>query len=311
MLNVLNDRRLVIAHNPRSSRAHEARTQVFERLDKAGIAYETIEIQQSFLEGNIDWIRPQLRASDIVLCAAGDGSAHAVTHAVIAAALPGVQIGFLAFGNFNDLPHALNTKASLQDPIEFLCNAQVETFYPLEVTVNGSYFRNALLYATIGWTAQAASRFDQPQIRHRLQTGGAGILRSLWNIGWYYLKSRRSSYLPPFALDRRPHSRVTDVLCANGPTVARLFRTGKQYYQLPIFLCKKLNVASIFINVPFLLCSLLYKMPGNEKTQTTLDFAQLSTVPIQCDGEVIELRDVKQIRVQKSSVAMSVLATKH
>lgn len=310
MLDILKDRRLVIAHNPHSSRAHEARELVFDRLDRADIAYETIEIRQSSLQDNIDWIRPQLQAADIVLCAAGDGSAHAVTHAVIAADISGIQIGFLAFGNFNDLPHALNTKESLQNPIEFLQTAQVETFYPLEVAVNGNYFRHALLYATIGWTAQAASRFDQPQIRHKLQTGGAGIMRSLWNIGWYYFKSRHRSYLPPFMLDQRLRTRLTDVLCANGPTVARMFRTGRRYYQLPVFLYKKLNVRSLIVNTPFLLRSLLYKMPGKEKMQTTLDFVDPSNVPIQCDGEVIELRDVTQLHIKKSTIAISVLATK-
>lgn len=303
-------RRLVIAHNPHSSRAKEVQTTVFARLDEAGYAYETIEVRQASLQENIDWLQPQLQINDVVLCTAGDGSAHAVTQAALAANLPGVQIGFLAFGNFNDLAHTFNTPQTLRDPVAFLESAQIRSLYPLEIMVNEKHFRYALLYSTIGWTAKAAARFDQPDIRHRLQSGEVGMVRNLWKLGRYYLLSRRHSYLPPFTLDRRLRTRLTDVLCVNGPTMARLFHTGREYYQQQIFLYKKLNVRSLLWNVPFLVRSTLWRMPGTEKMQLALDFKHPAVVPIQCDGEVDELDGVQSIHIKKMSRALSVLATK-
>jgi diacylglycerol kinase family enzyme len=307
---IVEGRRLVIAHNPHSSRAHEVQSTVFARLDTAGYTYETIEVRQASLRENIEWLQPQLQANDIVLCTAGDGSAHAVTQAALAANLPGVQIGFLAFGNFNDLSHTFNTPETLRDPVAFLERAEVQTLYPLEVTVNDTHFRYALLYCTIGWTARAAARFDQPDIRHRLQSGEVGMVRNLWKLGCYYFQSRRRNYLPSFTLDRRLRTHLTDILCVNGPTMARLFKTGKKYYQESFFLYKKLNVRGLLWNASFLLRSTLWRMPGKEKMHVTLDFVESAVVPIQCDGEVEELHDVMHIHIKKNTKALSVLATK-
>src|SRR5690606_31962225 len=124
--------------------------------------------------------------SDIILSAAGDGSAHATAHAVMAANQPDVELGFLAYGNFNDLPNTFNSKSSLRDPVTFLEQASPQDIWPLNVSVNGKSLRSALLYATVGWTAGAAGQFDNPNVRHSITHGGAGIMKSLWRSGLYY-----------------------------------------------------------------------------------------------------------------------------
>src|SRR5690606_19018442 len=112
-----NNRRLVIAHNPHSSRAADVQALVFNRLDAAGYRYETLEVRQAPLAENVHMLAPEVRPNDIVLSAAGDGSAHAIFHTVLAANQPGVELGFLAFGNFNDISHAFNDSKTLRDPV--------------------------------------------------------------------------------------------------------------------------------------------------------------------------------------------------
>lgn len=305
-----NGRRLIIAHNPHSSRASDVKEQVFDRLDEAGYIYETIEVRQAHLNDNVARLAPLIKPNDIILSAAGDGSAHAIFHTVIAANQPGVELGFLGYGNFNDMPNTFNTKDSLRDPVSFLEQAQSERVYPISVFADGKPVRSALLYATIGWTATAASQFDDPKVRHSITHGGAGVIKSLWRTGLYYLTSRRGSVLPPFEEGSQQYSGRTDIICANGPAVARIIRTGKHYYREQVFLYRTLDVRSVIKNIPFLLMSLCGRMKGREVRKVVLRFAQPSQLPLQCDGEVALLENVTTLEVRKADMPLRVLVTK-
>lgn len=309
MTDMRKNRRLVIAHNPHSSRASAVKELVFDRLDSAGYAYETIEVQQAHLDDNVARLAPFIQAGDIVLAAGGDGSAHAVFHTVLAANQPGVELGFLAFGNFNDIPNAFNTKQTLRDPVAFLEQATAQEVWPLNVVVDSKPLRSALLYASAGWTAQAANRFDDPIVRRKLRRGGAGLLKSLLRLGWYYLQTRHKSILPLFRYNGTVQKK-TDLIFANGPTVARLFRSGKNYYAQPTFLFRMLNVRWLLPNVPFLVSGLMGRMKGEERSVAVVDFEEPSSVPLQCDGEVVVLEGVRRIAAEKAASPLHVLMTK-
>lgn len=309
MSSITANRRLVIAHNPHSSRASEVQALVFDRLDKAGQAYDVIEVRQASLQDNVARLAPLVKEGDIILSAAGDGSAHAVFHSVLAANQSGVELGFLAFGNFNDVPHVFNSKVSLRDPIAFLEKAKPETVWPLRVSANGGAVRNALLYASVGWTARAANQFDRPSIRHKVTHGGAGLARSFWRLGWYYFRSRRDSLLPLFSVGGKQYEK-TDIICANGPGVARLFRSRRRYYRGNTFLFFMIDVRYVLANIPFLASSLLGRMKGSEETAVAIEFATPSRLPLQCDGEVVELEDVRRLEISKLDEPLTVLTTK-
>lgn len=308
MIRRIDNRRLVIAHNPYSTKATLVQKQVFDRLDEAGQAYEKIEVRQAHLNDNVARLSPLIRPGDIILSAAGDGSAHAVFHAVMVAKQPGVELGFLAYGNFNDVPHTFNVGAGLRDPVAFLERAKPETVWPIDVVVDDAPLRSALLYATIGWTAQAARQFDDPRTRSHLTRGGGGLIKSLWRLGWYYVRSRRSSALPAFHYNGVKYKK-TDLLFANGPTIARLFRSGKSYYQQNVFLFRMLDVRRLIPNVPFLVTGLFGRMKGEETAKVIIDFELPSAMTLQCDGEVVELNDASRIEVKKSPYPLVVLVS--
>lgn len=303
---VTTNRRLVISHNPHSSRASEVQQQVFDKLDAAGYAYETIEVQQAHLNENVARLAPLIKAGDIVLSAAGDGSAHATAHAVMAANQPDVELGFLAYGNFNDLPNTFNTKDTLRDPVAFLQTAKSQAVWPIDVYVDGKRERSALLYATIGWTASAAGQFDNPTVRHSITHGGAGIIKSLWRTGLYYIRSRRGSQLPPFRYKEVEHT-ATDLLFANGPTLARLFKTGRRYYSQSSFLFRTIDVRRLVPNIPFLAAGLLGHMKGEVVSSATVTFAEPVAAQVQCDGEVFLLDGAKVVDVRKTEYPLMVL----
>ena len=283
--------------------------QVFSRLDEAGYAYETIEVQQAHLDDNVARLAPLIQPGDIILSAAGDGSAHATAHAVMAAHQPGVELGFLAYGNFNDLPNTLNSKTTLKDPVAFLAQAMPQEIWPIHVSVDGTPLRSALLYASIGWTASAASQFDDPTVRRAITSGEAGVLRSLWRTGLYYLKTRHKSDLPPLRYEGKTYN-MTDLLFANGLTVARLFKTGQRYYSQPVFLFRMLNVRYIVPNIPFLLAGLIGSMSGEKVSSATVEFEQPVTSKLQCDGEVVAIEGASKIEVKKADRPLTVLSVK-
>lgn len=303
------NRRLVIAHNPHSSRSADVQVQVFDRLDKAGQTYETIEVQQAPLEDNVARLAPLIQPGDIILSAAGDGSAHAVFHSVLAANQPGVELGFLAFGNFNDLPHMFNSKESLTDPVAFLEQAKPVTIWPIQVFINDKLLRNALLYSSVGWTAKAAGQFDRPSIRRKITHGGAGLLKSYSRLGIYYFKSRTKSGLPTVTYKDKKYE-MTDLIFANGPTVARLFSSGKHYYKQNVFFFRMIDVRGVIKNLPFLISGLAGRMKGEEVTQVEVAFESPSSVVLQCDGEVVTLDDTARIGVSKFTKGFTVLTTK-
>ena len=304
-------RRLVIAHNPHSSRAGRVQAAVFDRLDKAGYRYTRLEIQRGSLQENVAYLVPLIQPGDVILSAAGDGSAHALAHAVLEANQVDISLGFLGFGNFNDLAHTFGTRASLRDPLELLKDAKEVQLRPLDVIANGRLQRKAFLYATFGWTAQAASRYDNPGIRRRLQSGEVGVIRNMWRMTGYYFRSRASSLLPTSfdeSAERQPL--ITDLLCVNGPSVARLFRSGKKWYSASEFLLVRLDVRRLLPNTFFLLLSLCGRMPGVKTTVMKRTFEEPAHIPMQCDGEVVELIAVESLEVRKSSRSLTVLSMK-
>lgn len=283
-------------------------TQVFDRLNAGGYKYETIEVQQAHLDDNVARLAPLIKPNAIVLSAAGDGSAHAIFHTVIAANQPGVELGFLAYGNFNDIPNTFNTKDTLRDPVVFLKRARPQLVWPLTITVDDTPLRRALLYATAGWTAQAAAKFDDPAVRGKLTRGGAGLVKSLWRLGWHYLGTRRNSGLPAFWYGDKCY-RQTDLIFANGPTVARLFKTGQRYYEQPLFLFRMLDVRGLLKNIPFLTAGLLGTMRGEAKTMAAVTFDEPASLLLQCDGEVVALQDIHRLTVRKAAVPLTILTT--
>lgn len=302
-------RRLVVAHNPNSARAAATEKHVFWRLNEAGYDYVVLEVRQASLEDNVARLAPQIQPGDIVLSCGGDGSAHAVFHTVMAANQPGVELGFMAFGNFNDAPYVFDSKKTLRDPVAFLEEANPVEVWPLELLVDGKSLRSALLYASVGWTAGAAGEFDNPKVRHKITHGGAGIIKSLWRAGLYYLKTRRHSGLPLLRYQGASYKK-SDLLFANGPAVARVFKTGKSYYAQPVFLFRMLNVRWLVPNIPFIAAGLFGRIKGKEVSSALVEFERPFSGQLQCDGEVVGLEGVSSIEVRKSNQSLAVLTTK-
>lgn len=299
-MKINNTERLVVIHNTKSSHAANVVHGVFDRLDDAGIDAVHFLTPSPHVEDNIDAVANLVGPGDTVLSAAGDGTANAVLNGLLTADHEGVRAGFLGYGNFNDMAATFNDRYARRDPLALLASQNTVELNPLSVTKNGEHWRYAGLYATLGWTAVAAAKFDDPKVREKLQHSAANLVSSLARLGIHYFKTRHKSDLPSFyRSDGQLYEGLTDVLAVNGPVMAKIIRSGQDKHKDPDFLLRDLDVSGLFKNSGFLAASALGRMPGVAVQADELKFIQPASIPIQIDGEFSLLHGVNTLGISK------------
>jgi hypothetical protein len=289
-------KRIIVIHNPHSTRASKVQAGVFERLDDAGVTYACHQTHAADTETNIADMRAVLRDGDIVMSAGGDGTAMQVANAVLREGHTDTLLAPMGYGNFRDLGRE-------RDPLALLGpNAHTEESHPMTIEVNGRYLRDAPGYMTLGFTALAASRFGSPESRARMRNMPefAKLAASIGQLGLDYFRMRDRK-LPVFRTSLSPivQQAVTDVLAINSRQVGRVIRSSTDYAAGETFGVHSANVSSILSNVPFGLRALAGHAPAQVVSGLSLRFEQPSTIPFQTEGEYAELQNVDSIFVYK------------
>ena len=223
------DRKLVIVQNPYSTRHREVQAGVFNRLDTAGIPYDTITTRFSQAAGNIDDLAGRLPNDAHIISAAGDGTSTQVVNAGLRAELDGAVYSFIGYGNCNDLARGQ------RDPLPLLqANRHTIIHQPLSIEVNGDSWRYAPGYMTLGLTALIASGFASTASRERMRhtPPHTKLVRSMGQVATTYLRAH-STFLPPFTtnLSADEQAGLTDVMMINSQCMGRLIRSSIDYPQ--------------------------------------------------------------------------------
>lgn len=297
------EERLVVVHNPNSTRARHMGHEVLDALTARGAAYVTFETKSPNAEDNIADMQNFFRIGDRALIAAGDGTGQQAARALL---LNGQQseitVGFLPYGNFNDTARTYGLTATNFLDIVSSPNPLTVEHHPLTVAVNGKDEWDAMAYLTMGWTAKAASEFASPESRAELQTSPEAIklFRSLLQLGGNYF-AHRHEFLPPFYTSKSDIVRtaVTDVLAINNPTVGRVVRFPHQFGTMPEFGYKALDVSSITKNIPYGVLALTGHAPSELTDSVSIHFKEPSTVRLQSDGEFAKLPGVSTLNIRK------------
>ena len=292
--------RLVVLANHNSTRARKVAQNVLARLDDAGVRHETVTTRSANTSDNIADLSATIRPGDTWISAAGDGTAMALVNATLRQepkTAASVKLGFLGYGNFNDVA------GSQRDPLELLAdNAQTQPLHPMTIEVNGKLWRYSPAYLTLGATARLAAGFGQDTSREQLKESSehTKLLRSLVQLGRDYFDVR-SEYLPAFHASHSLTVRnaVTDVLFINSPRVGRIIRSTTDYAQQPTFGYRESNVASIARNIPFGIAALAGFTPATAMTGQRLTWDRPANLPAQTEGEFESLEDVTDLFVYK------------
>ena len=153
------DRKLIVVQNPYSTRHREVQAGVFDRLNEADIAYDTITTRFSRAEDNIKDLADRLPDGAHIISAAGDGTSTQVVNAGLRAELDGAVYSFIGYGNCNDLARGQ------RDPLPLLqANRHTITHQPLSIEVNGEPWRCAPGYMTTRLDCSDCQRLRQRSI---------------------------------------------------------------------------------------------------------------------------------------------------
>lgn len=291
------DRKLVIVQNPYSTRHREVQAGVFDRLDTAGIPYDTITTRYSQAKDNIKYLADRLPDDAHIISAAGDGTSTQVVNAGLRAELDGAVYSFIGYGNCNDLARGeRNPLAVLQD------DRRVITHQPLSIEVNGEPWRCAPGYMTLGLTALIASGFASAASRERMRhtPPRTKLVRSMGQVATTYLRAH-DTYLPPFTtnLSAEEQAGLTDVMMINSQCMGRMIRSSIDYPQTDFFGYHQADFSSVWKNIPFAYSAVTGHTPAKKVTDITLNFRKPATILAQTEGEHAKLQGVSTIRAYK------------
>lgn len=293
----MHDRKLVIVQNPYSTRHREVQAGVFDRLDAAGITYDTITTRFSQAKDNIKDLADRLPDDAHIISAAGDGTSTQVVNAGLRAEFDDAVYSFIGYGNCNDLARGeRNPLAVLQG------DHHTVTHQPLSVEVNGKLWRYAPGYMTLGLTALIASGFASTASRERMRhtPPHTKLVRSMGQVATTYLRAH-DTYLPPFTtnLSTIEQTNLTDVMMINSQCMGRVIRSSIDYPQTDFFGYYQADFSSGWKNIPFACSAIAGHTPAEKITNITLNFREPATILAQTEGEHAELQGVSTIRAYK------------
>lgn len=291
------DRKLVIVQNPYSTRHREVQAGVFDRLDTAGITYDTITTRFSQAKDNIKDLADRLPDGTHIISAAGDGTSTQVVNAGLRAELDNAVYSFIGYGNCNDLARGQ------RDPLPLLqANHRTITHQPLSIEVNGEPWRYAPGYMTLGLTALVASGFADATSRERMRRTPphTKLVRSMGQVATTYLRAH-DTYLPPFTtnLSAEKQDGLTDVMIINNQRMGRVIRSSIDYPQTDFFGYRQADFSSVWKNIPFACSAITGHTPAERITEITLTFCEPATILAQTEGEHAALPAVSTIRAYK------------
>lgn len=308
-------RRVILVYNPRSSKAIYVKESVMGPLREiSGVMFGKYEVKPTDVDDNAEALSKILIDGDIVIAAGGDGTA---TIGLNGCMLSGKAVRFTAvpFGNFNDMARTIK-KASNQE------------LYPLEAIIDGKHYRYAACYFTIGMFAESTEIFDAEKTRKKLRKGNKGIVFSLRTLVKWYIKNKRKQFIPPFkytsTIKTYDHNGVfqvrvkiqnddetkgiSDYLAVNGVSVARMMKGGKKFFSHNSdFLSTTGKLNKFFRLVPFMMKSILKRIPADITIEDTIVFPDYGDVEIQAEGEYKKLQHVGKIVIKKAENPIKIL----
>ncbi len=306
-----NMKKLILVYNPLASNIAEVESAVLaEARGLRGYLVGKYKVQKAGFAENVAELMRMMDDGDLVVAAGGDGTASLAFNAVVKS---GKEVTFaaLGYGNFNDVAGMLGEK-SLTEIVRKYEAGEVSTAYPLEVKVNGEVWRYALGYATAGLLAEATTLLNQPKVRKKLDAKGRrSTVFSWWEAVKWYLRNHRRKFLVAGKLNGQEFSgKMTDYLAVNGPTLARVMYGGEFWREERKFGSALLGLGKFWKMVRFGLAAINKKkgVSLNETEGDVIEFAEVTKVGLQAEGEYEELDGVEKIEVRKAQRGVIVVA---
>lgn len=301
-------KKLVLVYNPKSAHHELVKKEVLSTVRTLpGWMIAKFEVKPLSLDENAERLGRILDDGDLVIVTGGDGTATMTLNGIIKSKKK-VIFGVLGYGHFNDLAHTLGVMHPVEYGDEYLGGVaeivrkfdanETRDFYPLEITVDGKFWRYAACYMTIGMAAEATELFEQKDVRENIHK--TSHLKSYFRIArWYYKNRKKQDFIPSLTINGREMEKATDVIALNTPYMAKVMHGNKWYTEE-----RKFGIGGFWLKkswplFKFMMSSMFKKVPLTEAEELELDFAQPATFTVQTDGEFEQLKDISNIKVKK------------
>lgn len=299
-------RRLIVVYNPRSSRFADVKREVLDRTRELnGFLVGKYEVAPTNLDDNFAKLGEFLKDGDMVLAAGGDATGVIAANAILQSGKDAV-LAVLPYGNFNDLARTLGTRTF--DDV-FLSETSVRKFYPLEILVDGTFFRYATCYVTIGMMGEAVKIYDMPEMRAKLKTKFGRKVSSYTQLSkWYFQNRKNRIFLPEFRLNGVPmDKKISDYAAVNGKSMARVMKGGEDYRDMKYFRYEVDKLTNFYRLAKLMTKSILSRVPGAATAGDVLEFANPADVTLQAEGESQRFEGISRIEVKKNGKYLKVV----
>jgi len=298
--------RLLVVYNPRSSRYADVKADVLHQTKNLkGYMVGKYEVEKTDVDQNAAKLAQLLKDGDMVLAAGGDATAVIAVNGILKSQKD-ATLSVLPYGNFNDLSRTLGTKTFadvFQNP------TTIQKLYPLEIIVDGKFFRYATCYVTIGMMAEAVKIYDQPKMRKILKNSWGRSFGSYTNLaGWYFKHRHKKTFLPDFKLNGilQPQ-KTSDYAAVNGKSMARVMKGGDDYRKPKTFRSETDRLTNFWRLCKLMFRSIFFRIPGTETKGDVLEFIEPATVEVQAEGEYQVFKNIKKIEIRKAEQCLKVV----
>ena len=297
-------KRILVIYNPSSSLFANVKKDVLSHLTELkGHIIGKFEVAKTNIDDNINKLTKILKDDDLVISAGGDATGVIAVNAILKSDKK-VTLAVLPYGNFNDLSRTLGTK-TLEDA---LCGSG-KKFYPLEIIIDGKFFRYATCYVTIGMMGEAVKLYDTPRLRKKLKTNfGRKICSYTELASWYFRNRHKKNFLPEFKLnDKLQPKKTSDYAAVNGSYMARVMKGGEDYKDSKYFRSETDRLTSFWRLSKLMAKSILHQIPGSRTAGDKLDFINPATIELQAEGEYQTFKNIKTIEIRKSQKCLKTI----
>lgn len=301
--------RLFLVYNPRSSRYVDVEKEVISRLRHLkGYTIGKYKVKPTNLNDNISAFAKLLKDGDLVLSAGGDATGIIASNGILKSGKD-ATLAVLPYGNFNDLARTLGTMKFEDVFSKDKLFASVQQLYPLEIHVDGKFYRYATCYVTIGMTAEACELFDEPKFRKEMQKGHKSSWRSyIALVKWYFKNRHKREFIPEFKLNGKlQHKKTSDYAAVSGRSMCRVMKGGDDYLDPKKFRSMTDRLTNFWRLFKLMVAAILVRTPGTETTGDILEFIKPATVELQAEGEYQVFENIKTIEIKKGTKCLKVI----
>lgn len=318
-----NYEHITVVYNPVSARA----SQVNEFIDtmraqckSRKLGFDAVATPSADRAQSIPHIQASLRPYSRIIGAGGDGLDQWLANAVLGhpdqddSLADSVTIGFAPFGGYND--HA-SVFTHSRHPAHFLASraTTITEMTPMEVAVNGEHLWYSPLYTSVGWTAHAAKKFSDSEIRGTMRRLPPRLKQVYGNamLAAYFLETGFNSTLT-VEHDGQTLTEVGDIFALNSPVAGSVVRTNEAWHRDPerflaSFIDAGLSARSAYFGRA-LVNSILgpvrtAQLAGNPTSELTLGFNG-DPLMLQSEGEV-HIDEVEKVTIRKSDQCLRVV----